>query len=442
MKDLQNLERRNGILFQNATVLTMDHHQVLYHCDVRMQKIAPKETVFSGQPGASSYITDVGPNLTPSPGDECIDCSGKYLMPGLIDAHVHFDHDYMGPLLLAAGITSVRNMRGYAEHADRKKRIQEGSLLGPYIESTGPIFDGEDPNIPENDNWILHTPEDVEEGIAYTKRHGFRFVKTYPSLEPELYHYLMRRCADEDLPVSGHMTKTISHQELMDLGYYCCEHTSSLPKVDEDIDYISKAGIWFCPTQLVCETLPDYVWNGKKLTGLEHFDALPLCVQEEWLRKNEIIAESYKKQGIHPDIQVIIARGRRFLEHSDRVLAGSDCAYPGIIPGFSLWSELEKLVTLYGLNAEEALLSATARPAQCMKLGGQKGQIAAGMDADLLLLEKNPLSDIRQISSVRTVVADGRVYKKAFLEKELSRIHLIQELPEAPGGKDEGAYRF
>nr|SIP63288.1 amidohydrolase [uncultured bacterium] len=422
MRNLQNLERRDGLLFQNATVLTMDDHRVLYGCDVRVQGT-----------GASSCITDVRENLVPYPGDQVIDCKGKYLLPGLIDAHVHFDHDYMGPLLLAAGITSVRNMRGYEEHAKRKQQILEGSLPGPFIESTGPILDGEDPTIPENDNWILHDPEEVEEAIAYTKEQGFRFVKTYPMLEPELYRYLMRRCADEDLPVSGHMTKTISHRELMDLGYYCCEHASSLPKADEDIDYISKAGIWFCPTQLVCETLPDYVWNGKKLTDLEHWESLPVCVQEEWLRKNEIIAESYKKQGIHPDIRIIIGRARRFLEHSDRVLAGSDCAYPGILPGFSLWTELAKLVSLYGLSAEEALLCATARPAQCMKLGGTKGRIVAGMDADLIVLAETPLSDIRHISSVQTVVADGRLYDQAFFAKELAKIHQIHELPEAPG---------
>ena len=438
MIDLRNVERRNGILFKDATVLTMDNHQVLYHCDVRIQRMGAGEgqkEYGSFQGNFSSVITDIRPDLSPFPGDRIMDCSGKYLMPGLIDAHVHFDHDYMGILLLAAGITSVRNMRGYEEHALRKRRIMEGSLPGPYMESTGPIFDGEDPNIPENDNWILHTPEEVEEGIAYTKKHGFRFAKTYPSLQPELYRYLMRRLADEDLPVSGHMTKTISHRELMDLGYYCCEHASSLPKVDEDIDYISRAGIRFCPTQLVCETLPDYVWNGKKLTDLDHWEVLPVCVQEEWLRKNEIIAESYKSQGIHPDIQVIINRGRRFLEHSDRVMAGSDCAYPGIIPGFSLWTELSKLVDLYGLTAEEALLSATVRPAQCMKLGGRKGRVVAGMDADLLILEENPLSDIRRVSSVHTVVADGRVYEKAFLEEELKKVHLITELPEAPGGR-------
>ena len=431
MRNINTLKTRGGILFKNATVLTMDDHRVLQNCDVRIRFAGddPEKNAAGNRPAASqAVITAAAPGLVPDPDETEIDCTGKYLMPGLIDSHVHFDEDYMGVMFLAAGVTCVRNMRGYEEHADRIKRIREGSLGGPYIESTGPILDGEDPTIPENDNRIIRSFEDADAGIRYTKELGFRFMKTYPSIEPEVYRYLMRRCADEDLPVSGHMTKTIRHEELTDLGYYCCEHASSLPKEPGKIDYISRAGLWFCPTQLVCETLPDYVWNGRKLEDLAKWDTLPLCVQREWIRKNRVIAESYRAQGIRPDIRVIIDRGRRFMEHSDRVIAGSDCAYPGIIPGFALWTELEKLVELYGMTNEEALLSATARPAACMKLGGSKGRIVPGMDADLILLEENPLRDIRQIASVQTVVAGGRIFTKDYFAGELEKVHQMDEL--------------
>ena len=414
--NLNRMAGKSGVIFRNATVLTMDNHQVLQNCDVRCR---------------DGVITQIGPALSVG-NDRVIDASGRYIMPGLIDAHVHFDQDYMGAMFLAAGVTSVRNMRGYAGHKDRIRRIREGSLKGPYVESTGPIFDGEDPNIPENDNWIVQAFEDVEKGIAYTKAQGFRFVKTYPSIRDDVYRYLMRRCADEDLPVSGHMTKTIRHEELADLGYYCCEHSSSLPKEDDAIRHCAKAGMWYCPTQLVCETLPDYVWNGKRLENLEKWTALPVCVQAEWLRRNEVISESYRQQGVRPDINVIIGRGRVFMEHSDLVIAGSDCAYPGIIPGFSLWTELEKLVALYGMTNDEALLSATARPARCMKLGGKKGRIVPGMDADLIILKENPISDIRNIASIGTVVCAGAVYTEEFLADELRQVHELKavEKPE------------
>ena len=447
MNTLTNLTGYPGILIKNATVLTMDNHQVLQNCDVLCRdgiivqagkNLPPhRELRAAGDTLTNAEKSAAGSGLPARGEDLVIDASGKYLMPGLIDAHVHFDQDYMGVMFLAAGVTCVRNMRGYAEHEDRIRRIREGSLAGPFIESTGPVFDGDDPNIPENDNWIVRSFEDVEKGIAYTKKHGFRFVKTYPSIEPEVYRYLMRRCADEDLPVSGHMTKTIGHEELADLGYYCCEHSSSLPREADVIRYLAKAGMWYCPTQLVCETLPDYVWNGKKLEDLEKWDSLPACVQTEWLRRNEVISESYRRQGIRPDINVIIGRGRTFMEHSDLVMAGSDCAYPGIIPGFGLWTELQRLVMLYGMTNEEALLSATARPARCMKLGGRKGRIVPGMDADLIILKDNPLSDIGSISTLETVVCGGKVYTQEFFARELGKVHTLTALEEPAFGTDD-----
>ena len=122
------------------------------------------------------------------------------------------------------------------------------------------------------------------------------------------------------------------------------------------------------------------------------------------------------------------------MEHSDLVMAGSDCAYPGIIPGFALWTELEKLVVLYGITNEEALLCATARPARCMKLGGRKGRIVPGMDSDLIVLKENPLSDIRGIASVETVVRGDKVYTQDHFAKELEKVHSLTGITEPAFG--------
>ena len=77
----------------------------------------------------------------------------------------------------------------------------------------------------------------------------------------------------------------------------------------------------------------DYVWNGKQLTEVEHFEDLPECIRKRWEEENEITCENYRKLGIKPDFQTIIDRGRTFLEYSDRVMAGTDCPYAGVVPG-------------------------------------------------------------------------------------------------------------
>ena len=96
-------------------------------------------------------------------GAQIIDCTGCVVMPGMIDSHVHYDESYMGDFFLASGITSVRNMRGFEDHARWRDEILTGKRRGPYIYSTGPLFDGEDPTIPHDENVILYTEEDVEE---------------------------------------------------------------------------------------------------------------------------------------------------------------------------------------------------------------------------------------------------------------------------------------
>jgi len=355
------------------------------------------------------------------------DCSGCVILPGLFDCHVHFDYDFMGDYFLAGGVTSVRNMRGSGEHARFRDEILEGKRVGPYIYSTGPIVDGEDPTIVNNDNVILHTAEDVEKAISYTKQYGFQWMKTYPSIEPELYHLLMRRCREEGLPLCGHMTKKMDYRDLVREGYICCEHTSSLPKDPEVIRELAEMGLWLCPTHVVCETMPDYVWNGKQLSSLERYDDLPQFVRDTWEQSNREIIESYHKYNVHPDFDEVTRRGQTFLRYSspDRILAGSDCPYPGMIPGCALTDELERLVRVYGLTAYEALCAATVNPARFIGIADRKGSLKAGMDADLIAVRGDPLNNVTDVKNIVFVRQGTRSYTAQELQKRLDRDRLL-----------------
>lgn len=405
-----------GTVLKHADILTMDDGSVLFRGDLWISE--GKIKMLQREDGC----LDADPDIVPENDEEyeIIDCSGCVVMPGLIDSHVHYDESYMGDFFLASGITSVRNMRGFAGHAKWRDEILAGTRRGPYLYSSGPVYDGDDPTIPNNENVIIHTEEDVEEAIRYTKELGFQWMKTYPSIEPELYHYLMRRCREENLPVCGHMTKKMDHKILADEGYICCEHTSSLPADPETIRYLAESGMWLCPTHVVCETLPDYVWNGKQLDELPHYRELPEFVRRDWEESNKTIIENYRKLNIHPDFQTIIDRGTTFLKYSGRIMAGTDCSYPGIITGFSLADELEKLVAVYGMSNYEALCAATRNPAEFMGIDGQKGRIVSGMDADLLILEGDPLEDVGNVRRIRQVFQGRRTWTKEALQQMLT----------------------
>ncbi|MDY3249464.1 MAG: amidohydrolase family protein [Candidatus Choladocola sp.] len=403
------------MILKNAMVLTMDDGAVLRQGNLWLQDGVIQKTVFFKEDSERGDVPDSQENET-----EVIDCTGCVVMPGLIDSHVHYDESYMGDFFLASGITSVRNMRGFAEHARWRQEILEGVRRGPYLYSSGPVYDGEDPTIPDNDNVIIRTEEDVEKAICYTKSNGFLWMKTYPSIEPELYRYLLRRCREEKLPVCGHMTKKMDHRILADEGYICCEHTSSLPSDPETIRYLARQGMWFCPTHVVCETLPDYVWNGKKLEDLPHYQDLPECIRTGWEESNKVITDNYRKLNVHPDFQTIIDRGRIFLEESDRVMAGTDCAYPGIVPGFSMADELEKLVKVYRMTEYDALRAATCNPTEHMGIAEHKGRIRPGMDSDLVVLEGNPLDDIGNIRNVKWVFQGTGFWNREALQQFLT----------------------
>jgi imidazolonepropionase-like amidohydrolase len=398
-------------LFRRANVLTMKTDEVSYFTDLMVE---------------NGVIAIVGKNL-PADGAEIIDCTGKYLMPGLFDAHAHLNTSEMCELFIANGITAIRHLSGEKRQMEYDAEIRAGKRVGPYIYSSGPIYDGV--GAPEKlPNYVyISTLEEAEKAVYDTIDGGFRWVKTYPSITSDHLKRLMDTANSCGIKVCGHMSYFVDAKTLRDWGYHCCEHSSSLPRHDADIEYLAKSGMWFCPTQAVCETLPDYVWNGKKLSDVEHYEYVPNVLRNYWEERNRKIIAGYKKRDLRPDINIIINRGKKFMEFSDQYMAGSDTLYPGMVAGFSLHAELSKLVSLYGCTPFEALKAATVTPARYMGLEEEKGIIKKGMDADLLLLDKNPLADINNTRTIHLVMQGEKLYDHASLKTMLEHVRTISD---------------
>ena len=185
--------------------------------------------------------------------------------------------------------------------------------------------------------------------------------------------------------------------------------------------------MWFCPTHVVCKTLPDYVWNGKQLTEVEHFEDLPECIRTRWEEENEITCENYRKLGVKPDFQTIIDRGRTFLKYSDRVMAGTDCPYAGIVPGFALADEIESLIDAYGMSRYEALRAATSRPAEYIGIADQKGRVLPGMDSDLIVLREDPLTVPYAVRSISLVLQGKNIWDARTLNEFLKKAGALKK---------------
>lgn len=400
------------VLLKNANVLTLDNACISYFTDILLE---------------DGLISAIGKGLPAVDNCSVIDCSGAYVMPALFDAHAHLNTSEMGRMFIANGITSIRNLCGAKRHLKLDAEIRAGISVGPYIYSSSPIYDGDSAKDRFEGHIYLSTGEEAEKAVYDSIEAGFLWVKTYPSLTREQTKRMLDTANAAGIKVCGHMSHSIDAKLLCDWGYYCVEHSSSLPPHPADIAYLAKNGMWFCPTQVVCETLPDYVWNGKKLTDLEHYDYVPQPVKAYWEKYNESIIAGYKKRGLRPDIQIIIDRGRAFMEFSNQYMAGSDTMYPGMIAGFSLHEELERLVNLYGCTPYEALKAATVNPALLMGLERHKGRLLPGMDADILILNDNPLADIKNTRSIQAVIQGDNYYDRSRLDAILEEVRTLPD---------------
>ncbi|MGI6621508.1 MAG: amidohydrolase family protein [Bacillota bacterium] len=393
-------------LFRDAKVLSLRTGRYAQEMDVLVE---------------NGTIAAIGRNLECADA-EVVECEGRYMTPSLIDAHVHMICEEMGLQCIVCGVTAVRHLSGGEGVLRYARDIRAGRRAGPYIYSSGPIVDGAGARYKSPSHVYIDGPEQAAQAVRDTVEAGYLWAKAYPSMTPEEMESFLQEAKRLNIRVSGHLSYYADPKALADLGYACCEHSSSLPKNDEDIDYLADSGMWFCPTQLVCETLPDYVWKEKPLSEAAGYEYLSEASRKYWEERNKKIIAEYKERNLKPDINVIIARGRRFMDRSDRYMAGSDAMYPGVVAGFGLHAELRKLVDLYGLAPLDALRAATMKPAECMGLSACKGQIAPGMDADLLLLERDPLEDISNLLSIHMVIQGERVYGRRQLDRMLDEL--------------------
>ena len=162
-----------------------------------------------------------------------VDGTGKYLMPGLWDAHVHTRPEGIDHLRLSIvnGVTSIRDMGGPWEHLERIKQwrrdIAAGARIGPRIIAAGPILDGSGARFPVNTQ-IVRTPQEGREQVRRLKAAGADFVKAYDLLSAETFAAIAEEAKAQGLPIAGHLPFALSPADVSNAGYRTVEHLTSL----------------------------------------------------------------------------------------------------------------------------------------------------------------------------------------------------------------------
>jgi len=433
-------------------------------------------------------ITTVAPSSRiklPANG-EVVDGRGKFLIPGLWDSHVHLTlagnqeltRDWMAPMLIAYGVTTVRDMGGdWKRIQDLRQDIAAGRTAGPRIFAPGPFVDGP-PSQTDVNTSVVTTADEARAAVHRLKSQGVDFIKVQANLSWTSYRAVMDEAARISIPVAGHVPEAISAFDVVRAGQRSIEHISPVipgdagvmlacsrnqeklrgemlaqEKLSEDKS-VDQQQLRQRRRQLqrqIAETRDDetcanlialFVQNSVRAVPTQVFgqrfapltlddlpddDAMklvPFSTRAHWDdRRKEIISAS------GPDDfalrRLLFDKSRELVGLMHRagviLLAGTDAMDAYVLPGAGLHEELELMVEA-GLTPLEALQTATRNPAQFMNKLDTLGTIERGKIADLVLLDADPLQQIGNIRRIAAVIVGGRLVSQTQRRELLAKI--------------------
>ncbi len=396
-----------------------------------------------------------------------IDASGKFLLPGFWDMHVHlagvtadpaWGKQVLLPLLLANGITGVRDMGGDLDALlSWQREIESGTLLAPHIVASGPFLVGSGKKTAEQ--YPVHNAEEARAAVDDLNMRGANFIKIISMPSRDAFFAVADESKKQNIPFVGHLPFEIGVIEASDAGMRSIEHllysafalsfssketelrprlvlaekngdsseweqiaheteaTFSPERAAALFQTLKKNGTWVTPT-LASLDITSHPENWKTDDPLLAF--VPPAMAKQW--RNTFSDREMKKRAAWLARQA----GNDWkltgeLHHAGvPLLVGSDSLDPFVFPGDSFHQELAELVRA-GYTPEEAFEAATRGAAQFLGREKDLGTIEMGHIADLVLLSANPMENIDNTRKVWAVVRNGGYYDRAALDSLLTR---------------------
>lgn len=404
---------------------------------------------------------------------QIIDGAGKFLIPAFWDMHVHIltgQAEWTLPLLVANGVLGVRDLGSY--NLDDILRFREeasaGKIISPRIITAGKILDGNPPASPDY-SIVVKTPEEGRKAARDLKARGVDLIKVYDVLSRETYFAIADEAKKLKLPFAGHTPSSVSTLEASDAGQKSIEHlgkiledssaepekvkqkqTAPIPKDDffafttrfgsvyeailetysekkaqEIFAHFVKNKTWQVPTlavkygrRYVDELNAKGDWRTKYIPESERQWWKPTGSMFFRYRTPEYIAA--QKRYYQKELQLVGAMNRAGV----KILTGTDMNAPFVFPGFGVHDELALFVEA-GLSLMDALMTATRNPAEYLGELKTSGTIEKGKIANLILLDANPLDDIKNTTQIFAVVQNGKYLSKDNLQKMLTEVEAL-----------------
>jgi hypothetical protein len=429
------------LLLKNVNVVDVDAGTV----------IAGRSVILS-----DGHIKEIGAqeSVRAPAGARVIDGSGRYLMPALWDMHTHPMEPGALSMLVANGVGGTRIMWGLPRHLEWRARVELGELQGPRLLIAGPIIEGVPPAQSASvvDTEGRRFVKTFAEGVAEVRRQktaGFDYIKVYNNIPLEAYNGLVAEADRLRLPVVGHVPfaagihgalaarqKSIEHlrgyieklvpadapiQPGIDMrSRTLAWEYADLSRIPELVRATRDGGAWQCPT------LGTSIYTAPS-SEIERYLATP---EAEYLdpQTREAFRHRGRVKWLSNFTEADFERTTRANEKQAVLLRALHAAGVPLLAGtdsnsfgFSLHRELEALVAV-GLSPGEALQTATINPARFAGLEKEVGRVATGYAADLVLLDANPLQDIRNTSRINAVMLRGQLLDRAALDAMLAAL--------------------
>lgn len=430
-------ERDTVVAFVNVNVVPMDREGV-----VEDQTVVVRD----------GRIVAVGPaDQVVAPVDAIVvDGRGKYLMPGIAEMHAHIPNpngpggdEYMENVLflyVASGITTIRGMLGQPEHLDLRDDVAAGELLAPRIYTSGPSFNGN--SVPN--------PDIARSRVIDQKRAGYDFLKLHPGLSRASYDAIVETADLEEITFAGHVSADVGLERSLEAGQITVDHLDGYAEVlvaadvlatgssglfgfnltesldEEKIPAVAQAtkeaGVWNVPTQSLLENILS-LESGEAMANRPEMRYMPPQMVSAWAnRKDEFTANpAFTPEKAYWYIEVRRDLIKGLQDAGAGLLLGSDAPQIFQVPGFSALRELEILVEA-GLTPYEALATGTVNVAVFLGELDASGTVEEGKVANLILLDENPLTDIRAMSYRSGVMVQGRWVSSEEIETRLAEI--------------------
>jgi imidazolonepropionase-like amidohydrolase len=434
------------VAITGATVVTMMGDSVLRDATVLVR---------------GGRIAAVGPSsrVQIPAGARRIDGRGKFVVPGFADMHAHlyadeWVADSIAPaelgVMLAHGVTTARLMIGTAVHRALRRRIERGELTGPQLYIASPHVTGDS----AANAYLVRSPDEARRAVRLAADSGYDFVKLTTNIPLDVYDAIVAEAAQRRIPVVGHVDPRVgvaralrarqqiehldnymesvladtapSRASVSDVGAYRPANWATLDHVDDrKVEAIAgataRAGVYVTPTLAFLHLWFATEQSDSTVRARPDYAHIPPRMRDLYERARSRYWQNPPSAARRARWVAVRNRlVRAIVDSGGQAMAGSDA--PGGLMGYgwTLHRELEMLVAA-GLTPAQALAAATTVPARWLGAEREWGSITPGRRADLVLLDADPLRDIRNTTRISAVVVGGRVLERPMLDEAIEK---------------------